>query len=225
MKNKFLLLLFSLLLVFGIVFTLRFAIGGNEDTWICENGIWIKHGQPDFAPPETGCGNQKLIGGDKDEHGCLTAAGYSWCENKNKCLREWEEPCTQEKAFQILSDLKKETKIIFSGIGNTNFKWNFEEEQKLIEKELNGKVFVAENVDIENTNKIESYFKEKGFTTNRFNVASGTFVSSKGYEKENLFCLITITTTGYDPSNPDFLPDNSETNTIKVECGEITLGE
>lgn len=38
-------------------------------------------------------GNRKLIGGDKDGHGCLIAAGYSWCEAKQKCLRVWEEPC------------------------------------------------------------------------------------------------------------------------------------
>jgi hypothetical protein len=36
---------------------------------------------------------EKPIGGDKDEHGCLIAAGYSWCEAKQKCLRTWEEPC------------------------------------------------------------------------------------------------------------------------------------
>lgn len=35
----------------------------------------------------------KIIGGDKDEHGCLIAAGYSWCEVKQKCLRVWEESC------------------------------------------------------------------------------------------------------------------------------------
>lgn len=35
----------------------------------------------------------KLIGGDKDSHGCLTGAGYSWCEEKQKCLRIWEETC------------------------------------------------------------------------------------------------------------------------------------
>ncbi|MCR4368522.1 MAG: hypothetical protein NUV67_01300 [archaeon] len=36
----------------------------------------------------------QIIGGDKDENGCLIAAGYSWCEIKQKCLREWEEPCS-----------------------------------------------------------------------------------------------------------------------------------
>jgi len=35
----------------------------------------------------------KLIGGDRDEHGCLTPGGYSWCAVKAKCLRVWEEPC------------------------------------------------------------------------------------------------------------------------------------
>jgi hypothetical protein len=33
------------------------------------------------------------IGGDKDPHGCLIGAGYSWCPVKNKCLRLWEEGC------------------------------------------------------------------------------------------------------------------------------------
>ncbi|MDD5098750.1 MAG: eight-cysteine-cluster domain-containing protein [Candidatus Colwellbacteria bacterium] len=33
------------------------------------------------------------IGGDRDEHGCLPAAGYSWCDAKQKCLRVWEESC------------------------------------------------------------------------------------------------------------------------------------
>lgn len=35
----------------------------------------------------------QIVGGDKDEHGCLGSAGYSWCVVKNKCLRVWEEKC------------------------------------------------------------------------------------------------------------------------------------
>jgi hypothetical protein len=34
-----------------------------------------------------------LLGGDRDSHGCIGSAGYSWCESKQKCLRIWEEPC------------------------------------------------------------------------------------------------------------------------------------
>jgi hypothetical protein len=40
---------------------------------------------PDVNPP--------VVGGDKDAHGCIGSAGYSWCEAKNKCLRVWEEKC------------------------------------------------------------------------------------------------------------------------------------
>ncbi len=36
---------------------------------------------------------QQLLGGDRDAHGCIGSAGYSWCEIKQKCLRVWEEPC------------------------------------------------------------------------------------------------------------------------------------
>ena len=37
--------------------------------------------------------NQNILGGDRDEHGCIGSAGYSWCETKQKCLRIWEESC------------------------------------------------------------------------------------------------------------------------------------
>ncbi|MCX6709623.1 MAG: DUF333 domain-containing protein [Candidatus Woesearchaeota archaeon] len=47
-----------------------------------------------------GC-SPKLIGGEKDSHGCLIAAGYSWCEEKGKCLRTWEENCTVNETVQI----------------------------------------------------------------------------------------------------------------------------
>jgi hypothetical protein len=34
-----------------------------------------------------------IIGNDRDEHGCLGSGGYAWCEEKQKCLRSWEEKC------------------------------------------------------------------------------------------------------------------------------------
>lgn len=40
---------------------------------------------------------EKPIGGQRDEHGCLTAAGYQWCPSKQKCLRAWEEYCEEYK--------------------------------------------------------------------------------------------------------------------------------
>ena len=50
--------------------------------------------------PET---SSVLLGGDKDVHGCIGSAGYSWCEAKQKCLRIWEEECSS--ASSIISEV------------------------------------------------------------------------------------------------------------------------
>ncbi|MFA6271937.1 MAG: hypothetical protein WC693_02395 [Patescibacteria group bacterium] len=34
---------------------LRFIIGGDEDTWICENGSWVAHGHPNAVKPTELC--------------------------------------------------------------------------------------------------------------------------------------------------------------------------
>lgn len=33
---------------------------------------------------------KKLLGGDKDAHGCIATAGYIWCELLQTCVRPWE---------------------------------------------------------------------------------------------------------------------------------------
>jgi len=100
-------ILFLLFIVLAGWLFIRFVLGGSEDSWLCVDGEWLKHGNPSAAKPQTGCGEEKsmetvrespvpeerMIGGDRDEHGCLGPAGYTWWEEKQKCLREWEEPC------------------------------------------------------------------------------------------------------------------------------------
>ena len=48
-----------------------------------------------------GCKSNQLVGNDRDVHGCIGSAGYSWCDAKQKCLRVWEENCTTETNTQI----------------------------------------------------------------------------------------------------------------------------
>lgn len=45
--------------------------------------------------------DQKILGGDRDEHGCIGSAGYSWCEAKQKCLRSWEEACEKTEDLNM----------------------------------------------------------------------------------------------------------------------------
>jgi hypothetical protein len=39
----------------------------------------------------------KVVGGDKDEHGCIHSAGYTWSAAKNNCIRIWEEGVRMEE--------------------------------------------------------------------------------------------------------------------------------
>jgi len=127
MQKKYIVLIFAVvvIMVAGLL-GIRFFSG--EDNWICENGQWIKHGNPSAPMPTQGCGknesqtsdagetestsienrNQEIqqndsnespqaIGGQKDEHGCLGPAGYSWCPSTEKCQRMWEEYCEEFK--------------------------------------------------------------------------------------------------------------------------------
>lgn len=42
-------------------------------------------------------GCKRPIGGDKDDHGCLIAAGYQWCPSRQECVRAWEDYCEELK--------------------------------------------------------------------------------------------------------------------------------
>jgi len=38
----------------------------------------------------------QTLGRDADDKGCISSAGYSWCESQLKCVRNWEESCEDE---------------------------------------------------------------------------------------------------------------------------------
>jgi len=40
---------------------------------------------------------EKLVGADRDGHGCVTSAGFRWCERLRSCVRPWE--LAKEKGF------------------------------------------------------------------------------------------------------------------------------
>lgn len=70
-KFIFLIILFFILAGVAALIFLR----GNEDTWLCQNGEWVKHGNPSSLAPAEGC--SKAIG-NFDE---CAAAGYPIMES------------------------------------------------------------------------------------------------------------------------------------------------
>ncbi|MCX6745004.1 MAG: GerMN domain-containing protein [Candidatus Parcubacteria bacterium] len=42
-----------IILALGTIAYFKFS---TEDTWLCQNGVWVKHGNPNASMPTTGCG-------------------------------------------------------------------------------------------------------------------------------------------------------------------------
>lgn len=125
MKRVILIGIFIVLAIFFI----RFFIGGNEDSWICDKqGNWIKHGHPSYPSPGIPCNGIKPLGKTKKD--CLAQGGvwekqgpepYETCDRKtidrgNLCRdnRECEGWCqvelTREELRQGMSGELKVTR-------------------------------------------------------------------------------------------------------------------
>lgn len=53
--KKLVFLIGFLFIISLVVLTLRFVVGGNEDSWLCVENQWVKHGQPSAPAPTEGC--------------------------------------------------------------------------------------------------------------------------------------------------------------------------
>jgi len=45
------------------------------------------------SPPTPVPTSDEILGGDRDEHGCIPSAGYTWCEVLEECIREFDTEC------------------------------------------------------------------------------------------------------------------------------------
>ena len=95
-NNRPITVIFTVILAFALIVAGVYAYRG----WQAESPVPVEDNTVAGENPE-------LIGGDKDEHGCLIAAGYSWCEAKQKCLRLWEEVCGIEPAESDIASIKQ----------------------------------------------------------------------------------------------------------------------
>jgi len=68
----------------------------------------LAHASEDITP------ENRNLGGDLDDNGCLTSGGYSWCESQSKCIRSWEEDCEDEDDTVTVGDDRDESGCIAS---------------------------------------------------------------------------------------------------------------
>ncbi|MCB9362618.1 hypothetical protein H6504_04230 [Candidatus Woesearchaeota archaeon] len=59
---------------------------------------------------------EPVIGGDKDEHGCLVPAGFSWNSSLGACVREWELDAEARQAVELVVSTSDEQLTIVSAV-------------------------------------------------------------------------------------------------------------
>lgn len=68
---------------------------------------------------------EEITGGDRDEHGCIGSAGYSWSQVLNECIRIWEkgielsavqQPGSTDKAFLVSGNDANQKELFLPGV-------------------------------------------------------------------------------------------------------------
>ena len=63
---------------------------------------------------------EPYIENQRDENGCLTPAGYEWCEPTQKCQRLWEEPCPTKNLEEAPTDEEMVKQVAYEVISRQN---------------------------------------------------------------------------------------------------------
>jgi len=81
MQKSILIAVILLAIAGAALLGIRF-LGGDEDTWLCQNGAWVKHGNPSSPMPTSGCGDNQISSFEE-----CASAGYPIMESyPRKCL-------------------------------------------------------------------------------------------------------------------------------------------
>lgn len=66
----------------------------------------------------------KKKGSDRDEHGCITSAGYSWCASLDKCIRPFDTECLNTLPVTPVDQEFDDVSLIAVDVGQPSCSWN-----------------------------------------------------------------------------------------------------
>jgi hypothetical protein len=161
---------------------------------------------------------QKPIGGERDEHGCLIAAGFSWCEPKQKCIRTWEEIC--DEAANLLSVLVQNVEFILSSQEPTEFDWRLDPAQENWVT-LKGQKTEAYRLSQAQFDTIDEFLKRYGFQIDQDNLAENPLGGVTGYQKGDLVCLVIYGATGYKEAEGEWEPPDPALKDVEIRCAYL----
>ena len=90
-------------LLLGLIFLLR----GSEDTWLCVNGEWVKHGVPSAPMPTTGCGDEKK------QDSTIEITSFEECiKAGNPALESWPRQCRTKDGKSFTEEIGNESELV-----------------------------------------------------------------------------------------------------------------
>lgn len=146
-----------------------------------------------------------LVGNDSDEHGCVASAGYMWCEQKQKCLRVFEEFCGDAVAA-IVADIKDNTGVELGAPEETEFNWIVGRDDTIADATIAGLMYSADSVKMADYDKVEKYLNDT-FGLEKYNIADGVVGGLRGYYAGYMACQLNfrhkeMTQSPDSPSEP-----------------------
>ncbi|MFA4834288.1 MAG: hypothetical protein WC619_05650 [Patescibacteria group bacterium] len=170
-----------------------------------------------------------IIGGDKDGHGCLGPAGYSWCEAKSKCLRIFEEFCP-DAVYDLVSQIEKNSGIKFSSKvegnsgaeifseGETEFNWIVGEGDRTADVKIAGLLYEASGVKMADYEKIKKYLNENA-ELDLYNLADGVVSGLRGYFLDYMVCGLNFRWAEFKKNSEGLEEPVGDKLNVKLECG------
>jgi hypothetical protein len=155
----------------------------------------------------------KLVGNDLDAHGCKASAGYSWCKEKNKCLRVWEEMC-EDSIYDFITELNKEVETSFTFIGKTEFDWLLKNNEKI---SLLGLKFLDLKLDQDKLNILLNFIN-KNTEVSLENQADSSVSSLLGFRKNLDVCQLSYTFNNVKENEDGIIEPLNDERKVEIIC-------
>lgn len=92
-KENLIILVILILVVVATVFILR----GDEDTWLCQNGEWVKHGNPDVEQPTDFCGKDIILKNFGELASSCEISSGDWLTEQKECEQINQTWCSENQ--------------------------------------------------------------------------------------------------------------------------------
>ena len=99
-----------------------------------------------------------IVGNDRDKHGCIGSAGYTWSVLKRECVRTFELTQTDKNAIELVSIDNTQKMVVLFSSDKAKAEVFYSGGNKVVNKSMRGKVYVLKN----DKNIVEKLINLKG---------------------------------------------------------------